>query len=325
MNSIQNVSTFLKSSDSTNPLNDYAKKTYVDDKIKNIKGGGSVDLSGYTKETEFISFKDKVQKDMTTFRSEVAKNYTLKKDLDVAGIGKRLSALMGREFFNGTDGTINEHVYSPDLRQIKFVAGNKGQVGEWLSSGKNPAVIRNFSTSSHPLVDVNADEFEMKFRGGRLGYGDTSKFNSSVTNVYLVYKLYLFNSPPNPKYPLVNSLFGAVKVNKKGSTDPKKWEFDGKGIAFVSGRTFSMGAQGSARNVVIFGVDNSSSKHPVNKKNDFMILGKWNLSDCGKSRYHSRKRTRIKHDLSREKVRYQYSLFGRRQSALRQRNSNDRF
>ena len=58
---------------------------------------------------------------------------------------KKLSALMGREFFNGTDGTINEHVYSPDLRQIKFVAGGKGQVGEWMSTGKNPAVIRNFS------------------------------------------------------------------------------------------------------------------------------------------------------------------------------------
>ena len=72
---------------------------------------------------------------------------------------------------------------------------------------------------------------------------------------------------------MVNSLFGAVKVNKKGSNDPKKWEFGGKGIAFVSGRTFSMGAQGAARNVVIFGVDNSSSKHPVNKKNDFMVLG----------------------------------------------------
>ena len=81
------VSTFLKSSDSSNPLNDYAKKIYVDDKIKNIKGGGgTVDLSGYTKQTDFITFKDKSQKDLLTLRSDVAKNYTLKKDLDVAGI-----------------------------------------------------------------------------------------------------------------------------------------------------------------------------------------------------------------------------------------------
>ena len=128
----QDVSTFLKSSVSSNPLNDYAKKTYVDDKIKNIKGGGgTVDLSGYTKQTDFITFKDKTQKDLVTLRSDVAKNYTLKKDLDVAGIDKKLSTLMGREFFNGTDGTINEHVYSPDLRQIKFVFWRK-RSGRWM-------------------------------------------------------------------------------------------------------------------------------------------------------------------------------------------------
>ena len=102
--------------------------------------------------------------------------------------------------------------------------------------------------------------------------GDTSKFNSSITNVYLVYKLYLFNSPATPKYPLVNSPVRCGKSKQKRQHQSKKWEYDGKGIAFVSGKTFSMGAQGSARNLVIFGVDNSSSKHPVNKKMTLWFL-----------------------------------------------------
>ena len=33
------IATFLRSVGADNPLGDYAKKTYVDDKIKNIKGG----------------------------------------------------------------------------------------------------------------------------------------------------------------------------------------------------------------------------------------------------------------------------------------------
>ena len=68
--------------------------------------------------------------------------------------------------------------------------------------------------------------------------------NLTAVKCLFVYKL------ATPKYPLVNSLFGAVKVDKKGSTDPwKRYR-----------KTFSMGSQGVARNVVIFGVDNSSSK-----------------------------------------------------------------
>ena len=171
---------------------------------------------------------------------------------------------------------INEHVYPPDIRQLKFVPGGKGQIDEWVSSGKNSNAIRNFSTASHPLVNVNADDFEIKFKGGRLSYGNTSKFNSSVTNVYLVYKLYLFNSPEIAKYPIINSLFGAITVDRKGSTDPEKWFFCGKGIAFDAKGTYSMGAQVLARNVIIFGVDNSSSKHPVNRPHNFMVLGNGN-------------------------------------------------
>lgn len=91
------VTTFLRSADVDNPLTEYAKKTYVDDKIKEIKGGGKVmvDLSGYLKQVDFITYKNKIQKDLDTYatasqlmtlQSNVAKDYLLKKDLSVTSI-----------------------------------------------------------------------------------------------------------------------------------------------------------------------------------------------------------------------------------------------
>lgn len=34
-----------------------------------------------------------------------------------------------------------------------------------------------------------------------------------------------------------------------------------------------------ARNVIIFGFDNSSSSHTSNQKNDFSVLSKWSTDD----------------------------------------------
>ena len=112
------ITMFLRSSGVDNPLTTYAKKTYVDDKIKGIKGG-TADLSGYVKQTDFITYKDKIQKDfgnyatrsqLMTLHHMVLTNYLPKKDFEATGIKGNLAALMGREFFNGTDGLINEHV-----------------------------------------------------------------------------------------------------------------------------------------------------------------------------------------------------------------------
>ena len=244
------TATFLRSPGSRNPLNEYAKKTYVDDKIKNIKGGGSVDLSGYVKQTDFNTYKDRMKKE--------------------------LSALMGRSFFNGVDGLLNEHIYAPKIKTLKFHSEGGGKVEEWKSVGENPVVLKSAGYKLAPIVDVNDNSFEMRFNGHRLSYGATSKFNSTVTNVYLVYKLNLYKNVDLPKYPLLNALFGAIKVDKKGSTDPEKWVFTGKGIAIDSDGSYGMGPQGLGRNVILFGVDNTNSKHPVNRPHHFMVLGNGN-------------------------------------------------
>ena len=60
------ITTFLRSRGADNPLHDYAKKTYVDDKVKNIDGG-KLYLSVYTKQTDFIAYKDKMQIDLGNY------------------------------------------------------------------------------------------------------------------------------------------------------------------------------------------------------------------------------------------------------------------
>ena len=64
---------------------------------------------------------------------------------------------------------------------------------------------------------------------------------------------------------LENSLFGAVKFVKNADID--KYKYSGYGI-----KTFSV-ADGFGRNIIIFGVDMSSSMHVDNKKKDILFLG----------------------------------------------------
>ena len=68
-------------------------------------------------------------------------------------------------------------------------------------------------------------------------------------------------------YPtLENSLLGTVKLVKNAEID--KYKYSGYGIGFDRHVTFSV-PNGFGKNVIIFGVDMSSSKHVDNKKNIF--------------------------------------------------------
>ena len=51
-----------------------------------------------------------------------------------------------------------------------------------------------------------------------------------------------------------------------------KFTYNGRGIAFDGEGSWSFGND-VFRNVVIFGVDNSSSSHTDNRKNHFLVLG----------------------------------------------------
>ena len=70
----------------------------------------------------------------------------------------------------------------------------------------------------------------------------------------------------------VNCLFGAVSLTKNADND--KYKYSGYGIGFDRGGADLLPSGSFGRDVIIFGVDMSSSVHFYNKGKDILILGK---------------------------------------------------
>ena len=73
-------------------------------------------------------------------------------------------------------------------------------------------------------------------------------------------------------FTLVNCVFGAVSLTKNADID--KYKYSGYGIGFDRGGSFSFPGVGFGSNVIISGVDMSSSVHVDSKGKDILILGK---------------------------------------------------
>ena len=83
---------------------------------------------------------------------------------------------------------------------------------------------------------------------------------------------WVFSSSNISDSALKNCLFGAVTLTK--SADIDKYKYSGYGIGFDRRSSFSFPGGGFGQNVLIFGVDMSSSAHIDNKKKDILVLGK---------------------------------------------------
>ena len=95
--------------------------------------------------------------------------------------------------------------------------------------------------------------------------------NNNVVNIYIIYKLDTINNTRNTDYTIQNALFGAVKITKNSGILKNKYE--GYGICFDGGGTFTKGNITSGKNVIIFGADMSFSIHANNRTNNIYVLG----------------------------------------------------
>ena len=82
-------------------------------------------------------------------------------------------------------------------------------------------------------------------------------------DIYVVYELGAASSNIDD-LTLKNSLFGAVTLTK--NTDIDKYGYSGYGIGFDRRSSFSFLGGGFGQNIIIFGVDMSSSPHIDKKK-----------------------------------------------------------
>ena len=88
--------------------------------------------------------------------------------------------------------------------------------------------------------------------------------------MYIVHDLDAWQKIPLKNFTLKNCLFGATNIAK--SSDKESFVYSAYGIAFDGKRKWNFDND-YARNAIICGVDNSSSSHSDNLKNNFLVLG----------------------------------------------------
>ena len=82
-----------------------------------------------------------------------------------------------------------------------------------------------------------------------------------IANYYIVYRVKARTNSSN--IVLENCLFGKIKMIKNADTN--KYKYQGHGIGFDLSGIFSHPDGGDGKNVIIFGVDMTNSKHVNNK------------------------------------------------------------
>ena len=80
-----------------------------------------------------------------------------------------------------------------------------------------------------------------------------------MLNFFIVYELNAWPQDLNAYFTLGGCLFGGVKLTK--NPDPDKYSYSGSGIGFVTRGQYSLSDSSIGKNVIIFGVDMSSSVH----------------------------------------------------------------
>ena len=130
------------------------------------------------------------------------------------------------------------------------------------------------------MINYLDNKIRLKFNGGCLQQQNKSAYtHSAIVNIYIVHELGVCGSFSH-NLTLRNFLFCTVKLTKHADID--KYRFSGYGIGFDRKGSFSFPGGGFGQNVIIFGVDMSSSVHVDNKKKDILIIGKGPIQGLGK-------------------------------------------
>ena len=182
------------------------------------------------------------------------------------------SYFIGKSHFE-EDGTQNYLVFQPINKYFKVIT-NTDYISSWKSKGLSAESIKPPTTSDNsltPALNYYGTKTRVKFTGSCLKQSKISYNHGKVVNIYIVYELGASNSHNNDPM-LKYCLFGAVTLNKNADID--KYGYSGYGIGFDRRSSFSILGNRFGQNVLIFGVDMSSSARINNKKKDILVLRK---------------------------------------------------
>ena len=133
---------------------------------------------------------------------------------------------------------------------------------------KPPFATNNFLT---PSLNYVGTKIRVKFSGSCLKQDKVTYTHGKIVNIYIVYEINKKDNTIISDPTLEICLFGAVTLTKNADID--KYGSSGYGIGFDRKGSFSFPSGGYDQNVIIFGVDMSSSIHIDNKK-DILVLGR---------------------------------------------------
>ena len=199
----------------------------VDEKIPNITG--------------LISKSDH-DKDI----NEIKNNYVLASKLRENELEKNSPLnryFLGKSYF-GDDGNQNYLIFQPISRYLKFVT-NSQNISSWRSKGLSDEEIKVVN-GLYPSVNYVNDKLRLKFEGSCLAQTKVTYTHKNIVNIYIVYEIgATTRNSYDPK--LLNGLFGAVTRVK--NSDINKFGYNGYGIGFDRGPTFSFPSRGFGHNV----------------------------------------------------------------------------
>ena len=187
-----------------------------------------------------------------------------------------LGYFIGRSHFE-EDGTQNYLVFQPIVRYFKVITGTNyiSSLQLIMFKGLSAEGIKPPITSDNSLTpELNYyDDFTVrgKFSRSCLKQPKFTYTHKTKVNIYFVSELVASTSNNNDPT-LKNYLFRAVTLTK--NTDIDKYGYSSYGIGFDRRSSFSFRSGGFGQNILIFGVDMSSSAHVDNKKKDILVLGK---------------------------------------------------
>ena len=145
-------------------------------------------------------------------------------------------------------------------RYFKTVT-NTNYISSWKSRGLSAESIKPPTTSDNsltPALNYYGTKTRVKFTGSCLKQSKITYTHKKVVNIYIVYELGASTSHIDDPT-LKNCLFDAVTLTK--NVDIDKYGYSGYGIGFDRRGSFSFPGGGYGQNVLIFGVDMSSSPH----------------------------------------------------------------
>ena len=249
-------------------INTLIKKSDYDTKIREIENK-YVSNTGFDSKLAQVNVITKINFDAKII--ELEKNIKKLQTFDS-------SHFKGKNYFD-EDGTKNLLVILPIFRYFKanVITIVTNYVLSWKSKGLSDETSKPPSTSDNSLTPSinyinNNDKIRVKLTGSCLKQSNKPTYtHGKVVNIYIVYELGA-SSSSNSDPTLTNCLFGAVTLTK--NADIEKYKYSGYGIGFDRRSSFSFPGGGFGQNVLILGVDMSSTVHIDNKGKDLLVLGK---------------------------------------------------